>query len=51
MSGTEWAALGLFAGTVIGLSFLDGDLAVGLVVIVGVVVVVTTIGANKTVGG
>jgi hypothetical protein len=42
MTGKEWAALALFAGTVLGVSIIDGDLAVGLVVIVGVVVVVTT---------
>lgn len=42
MSGAEYASLALFAGTVIGLSFLDADLALGLVVIVGVVIVVTT---------
>jgi hypothetical protein len=42
VSGTEWGALALFAATALGLSFVDADMAVGFVVIVGLIIVVTT---------
>ncbi len=47
MSGAEWAAVALFVAVIGGLSLVDGDLAVGLLIIVGVIVVVTTFNATQ----
>lgn len=47
MSNAEYVAIALFLATILGLSFLDSELALGLLIIVGIVVVVTTYGGTS----